>query len=129
MSAPGDKERDSLFYSNVDRLSELAARAVMILEKNPAEVAVVAIDVDDPEWTHLVRELMPGTNWDTFRDQGLMPVARGSVGWGTVEYICFVCPDVNGLLEREATPGHLYALVLARGGVSVYEVSYAGDQA
>jgi len=129
MESAANEERERLFNENVERLTELAARAVLIRGMDPERVAVVAIHVDDPDWTDLAERLMPGTDWDAFRNQGLMPIARGSVEWGTVEYICAVCPDVSGVLDRESTLGHLYAFVLAEGGVSVYEVPYTGAEA
>ena len=126
MTSPEDKVRDEIFYKNRSRLCELATRAVFTHEKTPDQVAVIVVQADDPYWGQLANTLMPDADWDAIRAQGMEPLARGSVEWSTVEFICEVCPDVSQLLRREPTPGTLYGIVCAENGVAVYEVPYTG---
>jgi hypothetical protein len=121
-----DELRQEIFDANSDRLIEKAQRAVNVLGMLPKDVVVVAIHVDDPEWTDLANKLVPGEDWQRFRDRGELPIARGSASWGVAEYIQHVCPDVAIAIEAGPPEGHLFAFVMAAGGVSVFAVPYSG---
>ena len=73
-----------------------------------------------------VEVLMPNHDWQRYRDRGETPLANGSVLWSTVEYICRCAPDVNIVLTKAPPDGHVYAFVMAAGGVSVYVVPHTG---
>jgi len=124
---PGEEERDRMFYLNYDFLSHKAYRAVSVLNMSPSEVAVVVINVDDEAWTELANILTPGKDWQKYRDRGEIPISRGSVTWETVELVCSVVPGIDKVLKMKPSDGHLYALVLAAGGASVYEVPFDGN--
>jgi len=80
--------RDSLGITDIERrtffelvkadgsVTRLADRC---REKGADAFVVIVIDVDDPAWTWLVDELMPGHDWDAYRRAGARPVARGVV--------------------------------------------------
>ena len=121
---PAETERQEIFDQTAERLAEVATRFVTVLGHTPTEGAMVAIHVDDPEWTELAEILMPGIDWQPFRDRGAKPIAQGSVMWGTVEVICARAPDIAVILTEAPPEGHLYALVMAGGGVAVYAVPY-----
>ena len=124
-----DEYRQELFEDSVPRLAEMADRAVSVLRLSPSEVAMVVIDVDDASWTPLAEKLMPGHDWQQYRDREEVPVARGSVMWSTVEVICTICPGVSVALDAPPPDGHLYAFVLGGGGASLFAVPYSGAQA
>lgn len=119
---PGEEVRHQLFLENQERLEQLAYRA-MKRELTAEDVLVVCIDVDDSEWTEMVDALMPGYDWQSIRDQGMKPVARGSARReGVGEYLMIVAPDVKPALSGPPPTGHYYAAVMGAGGVSIYAV-------
>jgi hypothetical protein len=61
---------------NMDRVAHFKRRAI---ERNmvSAEVVIVILNVDDVHGGMLAEVLMPGTNWQEFRDRGQTPFARG----------------------------------------------------
>jgi hypothetical protein len=124
-----DEKRQEIFDESAVRLSEMAYRAINVLGLDPSEVATVAINVDDPAWTDLAEKLMPGHDWQSYRDRGELPIARGSVMWGAAEYICTVCPALSMALETAPPEGHLYAFVMDGGGASLFVVPYTGMEA
>lgn len=123
---PAEQERHEIFDQCSDRLTKMAERFVHVKQHHPSEGAMIAIHVDDPTWTELVELLMPGYDWQPYSDRGERPVARGSVMWGTVEVICSAVPDIAMILKKAPPSGHMYTLILAGGGVSVYAVPYGG---
>jgi hypothetical protein len=48
-----------------------------------ADVVIVLLNVDDPNGAELAQTLMPGHNWQQYRDRGEVPFARGLAGSGT----------------------------------------------
>ena len=122
---PVDKFRDEIFNDSAVRLSEKAHRAIAVLGLDPSEVVTVAIHVDDQAWRDVVDALMPDEDWQQYRDRGEMPIARGSVrSEGLLDYISVVAPAVSRVVAKPAPPGHLYALVMAGGGVTIYTVPW-----
>jgi hypothetical protein len=47
------------------------------LQKDPKEVVIVLINVDAPFGKDLAEALMPGHDWQQYRDQDQIPFARG----------------------------------------------------
>lgn len=124
MTNEAEIERSFLIGDSLERLEELAHRAVHVLGNSPNVVSLVVIDVNDASWTALVEALMPNENWQAYRDRGEIPVARGSIYREVVEYICGCCPDIRQVLHKPAPLGYLYTFVLAAKGASVYLVPY-----
>lgn len=60
----------------VDRVSHFARR-IAELGRNPADVMIVVLDVDDPAGGALAEVLMPAHDWQAYRDRGEVPFARG----------------------------------------------------
>ncbi len=100
-----------------------------ILNYNPTEVAVVAIDVDDPSWSLLVDRLMPGHDWQAIRDEGLRneeelqsyfisriekfinAKGRQIIGWDEIIQGGF-SPSTASCILRETTFAGLKALLM-----------------
>lgn len=125
-------ERYRLFLLNRQRLNEMAYRAVTLHGRHPDKFAVIAINVDDSSWTELVDVLMPDATpqgWQSYRDRGELPVARGSVTWETVEFVCKVVPGISDILTEQAPGGKVYALICSGGGCSVYTVPFLLQEA
>ncbi len=68
-----------LYNANRDRVAYFRRRA---LERGlaPSEVVIVLLAVDDHNGAALADVLMPGHDWQAFRDLGKAPVARGLAG-------------------------------------------------
>jgi hypothetical protein len=116
-----EQARNLLFHQNKDRLEHMAFRAT---KKGMAreEFLTIAIDVDDPYWSDLVENLMPGQDFQAIRDRGEKPVARGTVYTDVIiDYLCEVCPDIAPALRSEPPQGFVRAVVLSKG-VSVYHI-------
>lgn len=124
----GDLSRHAMFILTRNRLIELASRAITLHGRAPDDFAVIAINVDDPKWHPLVKVLMPNTpdsEWQNYRDQDQLPIARGSIPWETVETLCDILPGIGSIREDKPPAGEVYALVFGDGGCSVYSVPFA----
>lgn len=51
----------------------------------PEDVVITIINVDDARGAVLAEALMPGHDWQAYRDRGEVPFARGLAGRGGVE--------------------------------------------
>ena len=120
----GSDKRVEFFQLNRERLCELACRAVALYRMAPAEFAVIALDVDDPAWTEVAELFLPGQDWQQYRDRGETPVARGSIPWRTVEWLCQRVPDIRIILTSAPPAGQVYALICTEGGCSVFSVPF-----
>jgi hypothetical protein len=106
-----DIERARFYDLNKTRMKELLARAN---EKGEGWVAI-CIDVDDPTWTFVVDALMPGHNWDEYRQRGEKPVARGVVPRGVV-----VSTVEKMYPAALPVPEEAFIAVFAAGGIAAY---------
>lgn len=114
--------RHSLFEQAWRHLAGLAYKA-LIKGMTPREFVIVCIHVDDLNWTDLVEALMPDADWQQFRDRCEMPVATGIV-WGLArDYLVARLPDEVAEALRCVPPeGKAHVLVIASGGVNLYEI-------
>lgn len=59
--------------------------------RNPSELVIVILSMDDQYGAFLGNALMPGQNWDVFRERGEVPFARGlAVREGVAEYLDYL---------------------------------------
>lgn len=61
---------------NADRVEHFKRRLAERGE-TPADAIIVLLKVDDPNGGMLAQMLMPGHNWQEYRDRGEIPFARG----------------------------------------------------
>ena len=120
----GTYKRDLIFQDSAAAFERCAHRAVTIHNGSPEDMMLVAIHVDDPEWRSLVDHLMPDNEaeWQSYRDAGMLPIARGTVTRDLLELVSTMVPALSTAVNRQPTAGSMYALVLAEGGASLYEV-------
>ena len=85
--------RNTLYVDSMSRLQHAAWRALNVLGMRNDEVVVVCIQVDS-RWRYIVDLLMPGHDWQSIRDMGEEPVARGSAAWGMCEVVAERLPDI-----------------------------------
>jgi hypothetical protein len=113
--------RDEFFQMNKARLEKLAFNAIKRGESN-TDFVLVAIDVDDNNWSALVESLMPGYDWNQIRDKGLKPVARGTVGVEVIDYIGKKIPSVVSVFNSSPPQDVYRCIVMASGGASIYNI-------
>lgn len=81
---------------------------------SPDEVVIVVIRVDDDHGGPLADALMPGTNWQEFRDRGEEPFARGLAGRdGIQEILTLFDPEAAAKLRETSV-----AVVVVDHGVA-----------
>jgi len=120
---PRVQARHNLFLADQFRLEQFAYRAVNELNHAPHNIFIVCIDVDDTAWTELVDVLMPGYDWQSIRDQGQKPVARGIVqAEGMIDYIRETVPDIQKAVNAINIDGTVTSIVMTAGGASVYSL-------
>ena len=117
-----DEIRQNIFDLNEMRLAVLAGRALDRGLKAD-QFAVICIDVDDPTWTDEADILMPGHDWQQYRDRGEKPVARGSVLKDFCNYIGKVVPAIADVLLKNVSEDCVQVIVLGGGGASIYIVN------
>ncbi len=114
-----DLHRVQFYEMNKDRLAQMAVRAKQkdSLDPDGAPWGVVCIDVDDPVWSWLVDLLMPGHDWQAFRNRNEKPVARGVVPIGLLRDAVAECyPASSGEFRTD----QVNIVVCAAGGASVF---------
>ena len=79
-----DYHNRNIAYENCQEIYEQSAERIKYFcqrfeEKgyDPTKYCIVIVQIDDPYGSVIGNALMPGTNWQTIRDQGLEPFARG----------------------------------------------------
>ncbi len=92
-----------------DRLQSMRRRALELGER-----VVICIDVDDPAWRPLVDALMPDADWQSIRDRGERPIARGVV---PLAMIADLVADTYPAAGKVETVGSI--VVFAAGGVLI----------
>lgn len=120
---PSEKAREILFELNKERLEQMAYNAIHIKHLRPDQIIMVAIDVDDPTWKQEVDFLMPGHDWQQYRDRGEEPiVARGSVNAAFGEYLSKVVPALAPAFAQPVPKGLVRAVIMGSKGASVYHI-------
>jgi hypothetical protein len=66
------------FHSQIDRVVHFAKR-IKELNNDPKNVVILLANVDNDLGAALADALMPGYDWQQFRDRGEVPFARGLV--------------------------------------------------
>lgn len=68
-----------LLEANAERIRHFAERAE-VRGLTPADAVIVLINVDAPYGAPFADALMPGHDWQSYRDRGETPIARGLAG-------------------------------------------------
>jgi hypothetical protein len=108
-----------------DRVLHFARRAAE-LGYGGHEVCIVLLNADCPAAAPLANELMPGENWQQYRDAGALPFARGLAGRPFVQaYLELVNPAAAEVFKaKEGLP----VLLMHNGRAAVYGVESAQPQ-
>lgn len=123
MSAPlPPDEHLQLLFECREYLGQ-AAEKFFKAKLNPNEYTFVCINADDPTWTALVNIILPGHDWQSIRDKGLIPLARAVVPSSIKESIIKMFPDTAEIFAQHLPPGHVRIAVLSFG-VSLYVLRY-----
>lgn len=113
------KQNCRLVYDlNADRVEHFKRR-IGELGKSPRDVVIVLIHVDDVHGRDLAESLMPGADWQPYRDRGERPYARGLADRQSMQNcVRFIDPQVADLME--SIKG-IVVVVVDHGTAEVYE--------
>lgn len=128
--SPAAMRRNDMVCSSMSRLEHLAFRALSVHFLQNDKFVIVCIKVDS-EWRELVDMLMPNTtesDWQSFRDRGEEPIARGIINTGACEYIIERLPDLRASLEEHYPEGSARCIALDEGGGTVYQIEAKEDK-
>lgn len=106
------------FDINLDRVAHFKGR---MTERglSPDDVVIVLVNVDDVNGGPLADALMPGTDWQQFRNQGQVPFARGLAGRPGIQEI-LAAFDKEAAEKLEAMPGTSAVVVVDHGVAEVF---------
>lgn len=65
---------------------------------------------------------MPEADWQSIRDAGQIPVARGLVSFGICHALVEEFPDLKDVLLEIPAPGIVKCIALDDGGCTVYDL-------
>lgn len=83
------------------------------------QAVIMLVNVDDVNGGPLADALMPGANWQQFRDQGQVPFARGLAGRPGIQGI-LAAFDKEAAEKLETMPGVPAAVVVDHGVAEVF---------
>lgn len=83
------------------------------------QVVIVLVNVDDVNGGPLADVLMPGTDWQSFRDQGQVPFARGLAGRSGIQEIIATF-DKEAAEKLAAMPNTPIVVVVDHGVAEVF---------
>lgn len=87
---------------------------------DPKQVIVVIINVDDPHGNPIAEGLMPGHNWQEYRDRGETPYARGiAQREGLIEAVSLFDEQAAYKMKHMLRPA---VLVIDYGVAEVFEL-------
>ena len=87
---------------------------------NAEEMAIIFLNVDDVHGGPITDVLMPGANWQQYRDVGQVPIARGLVDREAISEIIFgFDPEAAAKLKETSGPA---VLVVDHGVAEVFAV-------
>ncbi|NTW13812.1 MAG: hypothetical protein HGA31_02145 [Candidatus Moranbacteria bacterium] len=122
------KKRHAMVEDSIERLRHFAYRAKHVRGLSNEQAVVVCIQVDS-HWRPLVDALMPGEDWQRFRDMGQEPIARGTAFFPICEDIAKLLPDIAESLLEKPEDGRYKCIALDEGGCTVYEIDPIEQQA
>jgi len=110
------------FRGNAEHL-ERFTRRVQELGRDGSDTVITLLNVDDPKGGILANILMPGHDWQQYRDAGEIPVARGLAGKDGIPEFLEGVGYADAAVELSATNA-LKVVVLDSGVALVLEVKF-----
>lgn len=100
--AVGKHNCRSTLEMNADRVEHFKGR---LAERGltPQDAVITVINVDDPQGAVLAEALMPGHDWQAYRDRGEVPFARGLASTEGVQGFLDVIDEEAATKLREMT--------------------------
>lgn len=122
--SPAAEARNDMAMQCMDRLQHFAYRAIHTRGLRNDQFFVICVEVDS-RWRDLVAQLMPGADWQQYRDAGQAPIARGAVPIRVAVSIAEQCPETIPALmtlQQPLPPQKANCVVLNDGGCTVLEI-------
>lgn len=104
--------------ANADRVKHFVRR-MRELGASPHELVIVVLNVDDQNGALVADILMPGHDWQAYRDRGEIPFARGLAARPAMQEILDVL-DGEAADKLRAAVGATRAIVLDHGVAEVF---------
>lgn len=109
-----------LYKHNAERMGHFKQK-VEALGRSGADTVITLLNVDDPVGKVLADIVMPGHDWQKFRDAGETPVARGMVTKGAIpEFLTHY--GYTKTADELAMTDELKVLVISSGVALVLDV-------
>jgi hypothetical protein len=127
--SPGAIKRNEMVEQSMTRLQHFAFRALSVHGMRNDQFIIVCILVDT-EWRELVDMLMPNVpeeHWQSLREAGTPPVARGLANSDACEYILERHPALRAGLEEVYPEGTARCIALDDTGGTVYQIEAKED--
>lgn len=105
---------------NIERVIHFIGR-MAALEKTSQDVVIVILNVDDPHGGPIAEMLMPGEDWQAYRDRGEVPFARGLVDREGMQDILAHFDDLAAE-KLQAAEANAIVVVVDRKVAEVFEV-------
>ncbi len=106
---------------NGTRVRHFADR-IPLLDKTAADTVIVIINVDDPYGGPIAEGLMPGYNWQPFRDRNEIPFARGLANRAEMQEILSKF-DKDAANKLEKMPNEIAVVVVDHLAADVFPAS------
>lgn len=105
------------FLANIERVEHFVKRAA-VLGRTAEDTVIVLINVDDIHGREMADGIMPGYDWQQYRDQGLVPFARGLAEREGIQRVIDLFDSFAGdqLRQREG----LAVVVVDHGVAAIY---------
>lgn len=117
VSVVGKHNCRTTFDMNADRVEHFKNRMVE-RELSGRDVVITVINVDDPHGGVLAEVLMPGHDWQAYRDRGEVPFARGLAGReGVQQFLDTIDREAAAKLSMVTEPA---VVVVDHGVADVY---------
>lgn len=101
---------EQTYYAQLDRVIYFKHRMITRGD-DPNDICIVLLNVDDPHGGPIADILMPGHDWQPYRDRGEVPFARGLAGRQGLQDIVATF-DVQAAVKLSELPGKICCVVV-----------------
>jgi len=113
---------ENTYISQIDRIEHLKNR-ITEKELDPKTVVIVIINVDSPYGPEIAEALMPGHDWQQYRDRGEIPFAKGlAIKERMTEMIATFD---KGASEKMTSMKEIPVMVIDHGVVEIFPIDFS----
>lgn len=105
----------------IERVRYFVGR-IAALGRSPQDTIIILANVDDVHGRHVADSVMPGADWQQFRDRGEVPFARGLVSRDGMQSVLDAADPFAAQKLRETPDGVVAVIVVDHGAFEVFPV-------